>query len=399
MAVLTQDRLSTLQAEFRKAITDIGFSGTPAFDRFKKMAPKIGTKLIWARRVLTKMKDQLDGTVNASQTTWTIDGNTTSNKIKYWGGNMCALCDTEWVFIVSNPTATTITVERGAFGSSAASHSDNAPIYIVPINPIGSPNLGKDDSQLASREYNFIQNYQKELPVANPLADGSMPNFVGENEASPEHQKKLWDYEARLQAERMFFDGNRYNQGGAAQTGAGVVLTADGGNNMTGGLRYFNGQHSGRSTTYTIASRENLQATGRYLDGIGAFAGIQKTKYGIDSHVLSYMNPITWDDYQQLQWVKEQVTNQKQTEFGGTTSMVYVSGKKFALEASDGMRPGVQISIPNRDEMYAILLKRWGEEQPKNHSGDQTVYTCTYTWMNEIKDGLTSEYASGFPTS
>lgn len=398
MAVLTQDRLSTLQAEFRKAITDIGFSGTPAFDRFKKMAPKIGTKLIWARRILTKMKDQLNGAVTAGATTWTIDGNTSSNKIKYWGGNMAALCETEWALITANPTATTITVERGAFGSTAATHADNTPIYIVPINPIGSPNLGKDDSQLASREYNFIQNYQKELPVANPLADGSMPNFVGENEASPEHQKKLWDYEARLQAERIFFEGNRYNQGGAAQTGASVTLTADGGNNMTGGIRYFNSQHSGRSTTYTIASRENLQSGVRYLYGIGAFAGIQKSKYG-DANAVAYMNPITWDDYQQLQWVKEQVTNQKQTEFGGTTSIIMVSGTRVALEASDGVQPGNQFLVPAREDMYSILLKRWGEEQPKNHSGDQTVYTCTYTWMNEIRDGLTTEVASGFPTS
>ena len=398
MAVLTQDRLSTLQAEFRKSITDIGFSGTPAFDRFKKMAPKIGTKLIWARRILTKMKDQLNGSVSSSATTWTIDGNTSSNKIKYWGGNMVALCETEYVLITGNPTSTTITVERAAFGSSAASHSDNVEIYIIPINPIGSPNLGKDDSQLASREYNLIQNYQKELPVANPVADGSMPNFVGENEASPEHQKKLWDYEARLQAERIFFDGNRYNQGGAAQTGAGVTLTADGGNNMTGGLRYFNSQHSGRSTTYTIASRENLQAGVRYLYGIGAFSGIEKSKYG-DANAIAYMNPTTWDDYQQLQWVKEQITNQKQTEFGGTTSVIMVSGTRVALEASDGIRPGVQFLIPAREEMYSILLKRWGEEQPKNHSGDQTTYTCTYTWMNEVRDGLTSEYATGFPTA
>jgi len=172
---------------------------------------------------------------------------------------MIGFVDLEWVTITSNPTATTIIVARAAYGSTAATHADNAYLYLMPINPIGSPKLGKDDSQLSGRDYNFTQNVQKELPLANPIMKGQMTNWVGENEASPANQKELWDYEMRLQAERSFFYGRRYTQGNAAVSSAGVTLTQDGGNSMTGGLHYFIGQHSGRSTTYSFVSQENLQ--------------------------------------------------------------------------------------------------------------------------------------------
>lgn len=399
MAVLTQDRLATYQADFEKEILDIGFKGTPAFKRFKEMAKSISTKKIWARRVLTSMEDQLNGAISSTtSTSFTVDGSTSANPIKIWPGNMMALVDTEWVTISAQPTSTTWTVVRGAFGSTAATHADNARIYVMPINPIGSPKLGKDDSQLASREYNLIQNYQKELPVANPVRDGSMPNWVGDNEGTLAHQKKFWSEQARQASELSFFYGRRSAQGTAATSTAGVTLTADSGNNMTGGLHYFNGQHSGRSTTYTAYSMENLQTGCRALAESGAFNSYSDDEYD-DADAIFFVSRVGFDKLNQLRWPLEHYNDGKGNTLGSTTRNVLVSGITCAIEVSDCVQKGHSFLVPNRKDLYKILLKRWGEEQSPNYDGDQTVDICTYSWMNLVKDGLTSEFASGYPTS
>lgn len=399
MAVLTQDRLATLQSDFEKAIIDIGFKGTPAFNRFKEMAKNISSKKIWARRVLTAMEDQLNGAISSTTTTsFTVDGSTAANPLRIWPGNMIALLDTEWVSIDAQPTSTTWTVTRGAFGSTAATHADNTRIYVMPMNPIGSPKLGKDDSQLAARENNLLQNYQKELPVANPIRDGSMPNWAGENEGTLEHQKKLWNYEARKQAETSFFYGRRSNQGTAATSTSGVTLTSDSGNNMTGGLHFFNGQHSGRSTTYTTYSMENLQTGTRVLAQNGAFGGIEDTEYG-DADCIYFVSRVGFDKLNQLRWPLEHYNDGKGEQIGSTTRKIIVSGITCAIEASDCVQNGHSFLISNRKDLYKILLKRWGEEQSPNYDGDQTIYTCTYSWMNMMGDCLITEFASGYPTS
>lgn len=399
MAVLTQDRLATLQSDFEKSIIDVGFKGTPAFNKYKEMAKNISTKKIWARRVLTSMQDVVNATISSTTaTSITVVGTTSANPLKYWPGNMIALIDTEWLTIDAQPSATSITVTRGAFGSTAATHANASKIFLIPMNPIGSPKLGKDDSQLSSREFNYLQNYQKELPVANPIRDGSMPNWVGENEGTLAHQKKLWQYEARLQAERSWFYGRRSNQGSAAVSSAGVTLTSDSGNNMTGGVNYFNGQHSGRSTTYSVYSMENLQAGVQALATAGAFGGIEDTTYG-EAEACFFVSRVGFDKLNQLRWPQEHYNDGKGTKIGSHTRQIMVSGVTVDIEASDGVQNGHSFLVPNRKELFKIMLKRWGEEQSPNYDGDQTIDICAYSWMNYVGDALVTEFASGYPTS
>ena len=167
---------------------------------------------------------------------------------------------------------------------------------------------------------------------------------------------------------------------------------------MTGGLKYFNGQHSGRSTTYTAYSMENLQTGVQVLATNGAFGGIEETEYG-EAECTVFMSRVGFDKYNQIRWPQENYVGGEGKTIGSYTRKVMVSGVTCSLEASDGVQNGHQFVIPNRKDLYKILLKRWGEEQPSNPDGDQSTDICAYSWMNYVGDGLTSEYASGFPTS
>jgi hypothetical protein len=79
-----------------------------------------------------ELRNTLSGAINASATTLTLnyapDGISTGSKISI---------DLEDLYVVDvNPTARTVTVIRGQYGSTAASHSDAA---VVMVNPKFSP--------------------------------------------------------------------------------------------------------------------------------------------------------------------------------------------------------------------------------------------------------------------
>ncbi len=400
VSAVTQDRLETLQAGFEKAKIDIVMRGTPAFNRYKVMKKSMPTKVIWARKILTRLRDQINmsGNISTTATAWTVDGSTATNPLKYWPGYMAGLIGTEWVSIDAQPSATTLTVTRAYMGSTAATHADNDYLYLIPLNAIGSAKLGKDDSQFSGREHNLIQNYQDELPIANLLADGRMPSWIDENEASFESQKKDLDGRARLIIERAFFYSRRNNLGGAAASTAGVTLTADGGKNTTGGLHYFNGQHSGRSATYTTFSLENIQTGVTYLAENGAFSGLTTSEYD-DAEAVMFVSPTSFNKINQLRWPAEIYNDGKGTTYGSTTKKVVVSGYSVSIERSDGVQNGHWFLVPNRKDTYQIMIQRFGEKQPENYDGDQTTCIYTYTWMNKIGDGYATEFASGLPTS
>jgi hypothetical protein len=404
VAAITQDRLETLQAGFEDSIINIGMAGTPAFNAFKKMQKKMPTKVVWARKILSRMRDRVNmsGNISSTATAWTVDGSTATNPVKVWPGYMAALIGTEWVTIDAQPTSTTWTVTRAAFGSTAATHTDNDYIYLVPINAIGSAKLGKDDSQFAGREHNLVQNYHDEIPVANLLDEGRMPSWVDVNEASPEEQRKNLDYRARKAIELCFWYSRRNNLGGAAATTSNLTLTADGGKNTTGGVHYFNAQHSGLTPSSSSAPPTivDIQTDLRDLRDRGAFEGFQTTEYG-DASALLVCDLVSFSKINQLPWPQIQITNPggKEMTYGTYTRRLMIDGILVDIEASSEVQAGHYFLLPKKKDRFQIRIQRFCEKQPVNPDGDQRVCIYATTWLNVVGDGYTTVFRSSLATS
>lgn len=396
MATTLHTDLETLNVDLKKELFKMQAAYTPAFARFAVYEKSnMDTKHVWTYALYSKLQDQLAEALDDSETGVDVDGSTSSNKIAYVANHTAIRVDLEWM-LVTGVSGTTLTVTRGWAGSTAAAHSDNAPVYVIPISALGTSLIGRNDGEFGTREYNVLQNAQKEFPLANPVK--KMTSFTTTKEYELAHQKSIWDNELRLAAEDGFFWGTRYNTGTAAPTTASLTMTAAAGQNMAGGIVYFNGQHGGRSTTYSNHSIDNIRAGIQYLAKRNAFSASVKNEYG-DGEALVFVSPESFDLYQNTVQAFENYNDGKNTEFGSNVLSFRASGYRATLLRSDRITPGRQVMIPNRKDAFKIIIKRWGEDQDENPSGDQKATPVCYSWTYHIGSGLLTEVASGLPTS
>lgn len=395
MATTTYTDVDTLMVQLSDELVKIQFQGTPFFNRFAKFdSSNLDTKHTWTFALYSKLQDQLAEALDNSETAVDIDGTTTSNKITYVDNNTVILIDNEWMLVTGGSGTTTLTVTRGYAGSTAATHSDNAPIFVMPWNAIGAAVTGRNDAEFGERQYNFTQTMQREYPVINDIE--KMTSFTKTKEATLANQKSIWEAQARVSAERSAFHGYRFNNGTAASTGAEMELTADAGANMTGGIYHYNVLDGGRNTTYSNYSRENLKSGMLYLAKLGAFSGVEKREYK-DGEALLFLSPEGFDFYQSIAYPFETYNDGKTEDFGMDVMTIKVSGRRVLLMASDGVFNGEQFLIPNRTDIFKTIIKQWGHEQPPTPNGSRRTEVCNYSWVNEIGSGLLSEYANGLP--
>lgn len=397
MATTTYTDVDTLMVQLSDEIVKIQFQGTPFFNRFAVFQQSnLDTKHTWTFALYSKLQDQLAEALDDNETAIDIDGATSSNKITYVNNYTVIIIDNEWMLVTSGAGTTTLTVTRAYAGSTAATHADNAPIWVMPFNAIGAATTGRNDAEFGERQYNFLQTMQREYPVINDIE--KMTSFTKTKEATLAHQKSIWEAQARVSAERSAFHGYRFNSGTAASTGAEMELTADAGANGTAGIYHYNVLDGGRNTTYSNYSRENLKSGMLYLAKLGGLSGGEAKDYK-GGEALLFLSPEGFDEYQSLAYPFETYNDGKTQEFGMDVMQIKVSGRRVMLLASDGVFPGEQFLIPNRKDLFKTIIKQWGHEQPPTPNGSRRTETCNYTWVNEVGSGLLTEYANGLPTS
>jgi hypothetical protein len=146
--------------------------------------------------------------------------------------NCVLVIDQEEMLITAGAGTDSLTVTRGAFGTTAAAHTAGATIKIIPAHLEGE-DYGLDSFQGAVTNYNLTQIFRKDL-----LLSGSMQAFdglAGDNTIARQLTEK--DIQIMKQLANAIYLGNRYGSTNEA-------------NRRMGGIRYYAKKDN---TGYTLA--------------------------------------------------------------------------------------------------------------------------------------------------
>lgn len=403
--ITTYSDIATLDVALDKKTALTGVVASPAHNKFKKTQREIDTKRVWTREIINTQKDTLGAAISdTTGTTVTVTGPTSTNPVKYDYGFCLIMVDTEIMEVTGgNAAQTSLTVTRGAYGTTAATHSNGAAVAIIPINQIGSGKKGTNDNTFASREFNFCQNFQFELPMATPVRDGRMKSFTSIQESSPKWQKKKLAVRARKILEHSIFYGQRFQHGSAAVSTASLTLTGDGGKNMTGGWQYYIAQHGGRNTSASSSPPTMLmiQSDIGVMGENGAFDDIEATEFG-EAECFLFATRRQIDAIQRLAWGNLMLTeNMESKTLGVHVTRLRVGGTIVDLVASSGPLSTEYFLIPNREDLTEQTIYRFLEDVPLNFDADNTTDVPTVTWSNKVSEGyvMTRRHTLAAPAS
>jgi hypothetical protein len=389
MAVTNYSNVPTLMAELDKVIHVAGGGiYTPAYKMFSKLQRTMGTKEIWNKLVISSMKDTFTGTITAvaTDTLIPVTGSTTNNNIKYIAGVTVLVAKGEKMLVTVVNSATSLTVIRAYAGTALASFVSGDEFSITYSNAIGVPQLGRDDTQYSTRNFNFHSNYQIEIPLDNLNKDGRHPRYSTLNEAAFDHQRKLKENELYRQIEVEFFQGTRYTEGDGPVSTAGVSFTAQGGKSFTGGLTQFISLDGG--ITDVLAgnpiSEPRLRSQVRRLRLRGAFddIGAMEESHSVQGWLLVPVEQGTMIQtiVDPLRILNDSVVKQ----FGTDVTIIDIEGVKLQLKRSIGIPKDKYFLVPSKKGLFDINIQRLMERQEDNVSGDRTTAIYENTWMNKF---------------
>ena len=389
MAVTNYSNVPTLMAELDKVIHIAGGGiYTPAYRMFSKLQRTMGTKEIWNKLVISSMRDTVTSSLaaDATVTTVPVTGSTTNNNIKYIAGVTVLLAKGEKMLVTVVNSTTSLTVIRAYAGTALASFSSGDEFSITYSNAVGIPQIGRDDTQYSSRNFNFHSNYQIEIPLDNLNKDGRHPRYSTLNEASFDHQRKLKEYELYRQVEVEFFQGTRYTEGDGPVATAGVSFTAQGGKSFSGGLTQFINLDGGISDDLTgnPVSESRLRSQIRRLRLRGAFDDIGATE---ESHNVQGWILVPVEQGTMIQTIVDplRILNADVVkQFGTDVTMLDIEGVKLQLKRSIGIPKDKYFIVPSKKGLFEINIQRLMERQEDNVSGDRTTAIYENTWMNKF---------------
>jgi len=402
--ILTHDRLSSLISGLDSKVNTTGSYASPALREFREDARILASKEVWLKQNLTTMTDQLNGAISTTPAadtveTITVDGGVGGASVLYFAGYTDLLIDAEFLRVLNVLSSTSLSIARGKRGSATTTHADNSKIFIFPTNASGAAKLGRDDTQLASRQHNFVENYQLEIPIANLLSQGRQPSFSTVNEASFKHQLSLLAKASKRVLETSWFYGRRNEEGGAAQTSSSLTFTAAGGKTHTGGVSFFIGQDSGITNASASApiSELTLQSDIRSLRDRGAFSDLDDQAFN-EGQALLFCSLTQADKISQIVFPYRVQMDLKSKEFGTGIDVFNVSGIRLRIMPSQGVQDDDIFYIPSNKGTYQLKVQRFVEPQEENVSGDQTTAIYATTWLNKIGNGFICGERTGLAT-
>lgn len=126
--------------------------------RFTDWPPGNAKKVEWLEDTLAPKEDALDGAIDASQTQFLVDHGT------YFQEGHVIEIDSEAMWVASI-TGNTLTVSRGYAGTTPATHSDNAVIYLQTIAKKTGANYALSYTTTTTNLYNYCQNIETSVRV------------------------------------------------------------------------------------------------------------------------------------------------------------------------------------------------------------------------------------------
>lgn len=148
-----RDTVSLIVADEKNTVLDLFMQQNMAADQVTHK---------WTNKKMKGYRDTLNGAINNSVTTAVVaDG---ANK--FIVNNVTYIkIDDEYLKVTAGAGTNSLTVVRGALGSSAASHSDGAEVFFVELEEEGADN-SRNDSQSGSTEHNICQIFRRELKLS-----------------------------------------------------------------------------------------------------------------------------------------------------------------------------------------------------------------------------------------
>lgn len=135
----------------------LGITNEDMWD-FLNWPPGNSKKFEWMQDTLAPVADALDGSVNASQTVFTVDNG------DYFHTGQVLEVESEYV-IVDDVSGDTLTVVRAQGGTSAATHSDNTVVTVVGIAKKTGANYSIGYTTSMTLEHNFTQIMEESVRV------------------------------------------------------------------------------------------------------------------------------------------------------------------------------------------------------------------------------------------
>jgi len=388
--VLTKDQFSSLMVGLSNKIHTTGSYATPALSMLRVDERDLDSKEVWLKQNLTTMTDALGAAIVTEPAAGTVEtitvaGGVGGATVLYFAGYTDLLIESEFLRLISIISSTSLSIKRGARGTTPVAHADETRIYIFPTNATGAAKLGRNDSQLSSRNHNFAENFQLEIPTENLIRQGRRKSFSSVKEGSPKHQLSLLAKATRRVLEVSWFYGVRNEEGGAAVSDSDLTLTSDGGKVHTGGLRFYLGLDSGISNPSLGApiSELDLQSDIRELRDRGAFSDLDDTSFN-EGQCMIFCSLTQKDKIAQIVFPYRVQTDLKSNEFGTNIDVFDLSGIRCRIIASQGVQDSDIFYVPNNKNMFKIRVQRFVEPQEENVSGDQTTDIYATTWLNEV---------------
>ena len=154
---VVNEMISIMEWSSAPLIPLLGLENEKRF-RFTDWPPGNSKKVEWLEDTLAPRQDAIDGAIDASQTTVLVD-----NGAYFQQGHVIQV-DSEYMY-VSSITGNTLTVSRAYGGTSAATHSDNAVVYMRTIAKKTGDNYAISYTTTTTNLFNYTQNVETAVRV------------------------------------------------------------------------------------------------------------------------------------------------------------------------------------------------------------------------------------------
>jgi hypothetical protein len=194
----------------------------------------------WVNTRLVGFKDNLNGAIDDVVTTITVYGAFQGASTKYVAGTILRIGD-EYLKVTVVNSGTSLDVQRGFGGTTAAAHADGAPVEIVAKPKAEGHTSQDDDSEVGARDYNLTQIFYRRLSLSGTA---QAIDVVGnENKMTTQIQRKMKELLKEL--ERTMILGLRTQDG-------------SGDNRTMGGLAQYISQADSSGGALTAAKIDSV---------------------------------------------------------------------------------------------------------------------------------------------
>jgi hypothetical protein len=149
--------------------------------KFLNWPPGLSKKIEWLEDTMSPTADQLNGAIDASQTSIVVDNG------QYFHMGHILEIDSEWMAVESVST-NTLTVARAQAGTSAATHADNAVVTVRGIAQLTGANYTIGHTTTMTAPYNYVQTPEEGIRVND---DQQMATDYGVADTMAYHLAKL----------------------------------------------------------------------------------------------------------------------------------------------------------------------------------------------------------------